>query len=598
MLQVSTQWHNASRDQFRYQAYLYANLEVVPPGLREGVEVFSNYTNELSDIGVLVDGKSVLPAPYASLERNRWSLDGTFRVKTSDSSFDDWWSKVSVSEGTPVIQFSFDKPYTFPGMYFKWDKVSGSCPKTIRVVGYDSNRTQKYSVTVENIDSDEGFFESLAMDDTKYVDVEILEWCSEGWRARLLEVMFGLAVFFDSYNNGRILSATQTDRADPLNSKLPAHNLSLVLRNYDKYFDATLNSGMSKYLARQQIMHIQWAFVTAKGVVEYAPKQVYLAEKFDIPANSKEVKMHMTSRIELLDGDFYYGTYTGQPRTLKALAEYVLINSNVPVEFGQQNPWVIPDEFDSITTTAPVPYGAANTILQLIALAGCTWLTSRGTDGFIQFMHSQAEESPYCGVSMQQELGDPEITIHDRLRSMSVGVYNYALRDTAEIIGTGEYTLSGVQTLTIKYTADYATNVSATVSGGILVSARYYTSYAILIVEAAEESSVVGVTLQGVVIDSTISYLETYRDTTIADGKDVLIENPLITSVEHARLVAEYVKTYYMKRKEYKIPYTGYPQAEAGDMIHLATVYGEDTVEIKSNKIDFNGGWSGVLEVV
>lgn len=598
MLQVSTQWHNASRDQFRYQAYLYATLEVVPPGLREGVEVFSNYTNELSDIGVLVDGKSVLPAPYASLERNRWSLDGTFRVKASNSAFDDWWSKVSVSEGTPVIQFSFDKPYTFPGMYFKWDKVSGSCPKTIRVVGYDSNRAQKYSVTVENIDSDEGFFESLAMDDTKYVDVEILEWCSEGWRARLLEVMFGLAVFFDSYNNGRILSATQTSRADPLNSKLPAHNLSLVLRNYDKYFDATLNSGMSKYLARQQIMHIQWAFVTAKGVVEYAPKQVYLAEKFDIPANSKEVKMHMTSRIELLDGDFYYGTYTGQPRTLKALAWYVLTNSNVPVEFEQQNPWVIPDEFDSITTTAPIPYGAANTILQLIALAGCTWLTSRGTDGFIQFMHSQVEESPYCSVSMQQELGDPEITIHDRLRSMSIGVYNYALRDTAEIIGTGKYTLSGVQTLTIKYTADYATNVSATVSGGTLVSARYYTSYAILIVEAAEESSVVEVTLQGVVIDSTISYLETYRDTTIADGKDVLVENPLITSVEHAILVAEYVKTYYMKRKEYKISYTGYPQAEPGDMIHLATVYGEDTVEIKSNKIDFNGGWSGVLEVV
>lgn len=596
MLQVSTQWHKASREQFRYQSYLYATLEIVPPGLREGAETSSVYTSENASTNTLLDGKSETPVPYASLERNRWILDGTFQVRDDTTLFDDWWSNIAVSEGTPVLKFAFDQPYTFPGVYFKWDKTSGSYPKSIRVIGYSSNHVQKYSIKVDSIDSDEGFFDTLAMDDIKYVDVEILQWVSQGWRARMLEVIFGLSVAFDSVNNGRILSAVQTDKSDPLSRKLPSHNVSLKLRNYDKYFDATLTEGVTKYLARQQVVHMQWAFVTSKGVVEYAPKQLYLVKQFEVPADSKEVKIEMGNRIEVLDSDFLHGTYTGSPRTLKALAEYVLTNSSVPKEYDGQQPWIIPDALDGVMTTAPIPYGPTNEVLQLIALAGCTWLSTRGTDGYIQFMPTKTSISPFCQVGLSQELGDPEIVVHDRLKSLSVGIYNYTTRETPENIGTGEYVLSGVQTITIKYSVDYATNVSATVVDATLVSARYYTSCAILTVEALAEDSIVTVSLDGTVIDSTVSYLETYRDDTITDGREITIENPLVTTVQHAKQLAQYVERYYRNRKEYKIPYTGYPQVEAGDVLELTTVYGHSLIEVKSNKIDFNGSWSGVLE--
>ena len=395
MLTVSAQWHNASRSQFRYQAYLYASLEVVPPGLREGAQVSSTATHEQASVEKIMDGLYDAPVHYATLERNRWLLDGTFQIIESTDAFDDWWSQYAVSESQPVIKVTLDKPYTIPGIYFRWDKENDTCPKSIRVIGYDSSKVAKYNIEVDNINSAEGFFENLAMDDIQYVDIEILSWMSEGWRARLLEVMFGLVVDFNSVNNGRIVSATQIDKADPLNSKLPTHNLELVLRNYDKYFDATLQQGVSKYLAQQQVMKIQWAFITSKGVTEYAPKQVYLTEKIEIPADSKEVKMALTNRLELLDGDFYYNTYTGTSRTLKAIAEYVLTKSGVLTEFDGQDPWVIPSTFDSVTTVAPIPSGATNAVLQLIALAGCTWLTTRSTDGVIQFLESQASASEY-----------------------------------------------------------------------------------------------------------------------------------------------------------------------------------------------------------
>ena len=598
MLNVSAQWHNASRQQFRYQAYLYASLDVVPPGLRKGAQVNSTATHEQASTNKIVDGLYDAPVHYATLERNRWLLNGTFQTIDSTDVFDDWWSKHAVSESQPVIKVTLDKPYTIPGMYFRWDKENGTCPKSIRVVAYDSSHTEQYSVEVDNITSSEGFYETLAMEDIQYVDITILSWMSDGWRARLLEMTFGLVVNFNSVNNGRIVSAKQIDKADPLNSKLPTHNLELVFRNYDKYFDATLQQGLSKYLAQQQVMRIQWAFITSKGVTEYAPQQVYLTEKIEIPVDSKEVKMALTNRLELLDGDFYFNTYTGTSRTLRAIAEYVLTNSGALTEFDGQEPWIIPSSFDSITTVAPIPFGATNAVLQLIALAGCTWLTTRSTDGFIQFLESQASASEYCSVTVDQELGDPEITIHDRLRSVSVGVYHYVPRSSAETVGTGEYTLYGVNVLRIKYNTNYATGVSATVSGATLTSARYYASYAILTITASESGATVKVTLSGKVIDSTVSYIETYRNISIADGMDVTIDNPLITSTDHAQQVAEYVKNYYLRRNEYKISYLGYPQLVAGDKIDLSTIYGSDVVEVKNNTIEFNGGWTGTMEVI
>ena len=598
MLEVSAQWHNASRQQFRYQAYLYASLEVVPPGIRNGAQVSSTETHKQASIDKIIDGLYDAPMHYATLERNRWLLDGTFQLADSIDNFDDWWSEHAVSESQPVVQVTLDKPYTIPGMYFRWDKENGTCPKSIRVVAYNSSHIEKYSIEVDNITSSEGFYKTLAMEDIQYVDITILSWMSDGWRARLLEMTFGLFVNFDSVNNGRIVSAKQIDKADPLNSKLPTHNLELVLRNYDKYFDATLQQGISKYLAQQQVMKIQWAFITSKGVIEYAPKQVYLTERIEIPADSKEVKMALTNRLELLDGDFYFNTYTGYSRTLRAIAEYVLTNSGALTEFDGQYPWVIPSVFDSITTVAPIPSGATNAVLQLIALAGCTWLTTRSTDGFIQFLESQESASEYCSVTVDQEFGDPEITIHDRLRSVSIGIYHYSVRNNAETVGTAEYTLYGVNVLRVKYNINYATGVSATVSGATLTSAQYYASYAILTITANESGATVKVTLSGKVIDSTVSYLETYRNTSIADGMDVTVDNPLITSTDHAQQVAEYVKNYYLRRNEYKISYLGYPQLVAGDKIDLSTIYGRDIVEVKNNTIEFNGGWTGIVEVI
>ena len=601
MLEVSAQWHNASRQQFRYQAYLTAKLEVVPPGLREGAVAESTNTFEKSEMSTLTDGITSNYTKYATLEPNRWVLDGTY-IGFDDSGASktsDWWSDKFVSDSyKPTIRFTLDKPYSIPCLFIVWDAVNQTYPRKITVYGYGSDNALKYSVVVADISSYEGFYNSTAMDDVQFIEIVIDEWSNSSWRARIGEVVFGLVATFDSVNNGRIMSATQTSKADPLNRKLPTHNLEIELRNYDKYFDPALQTGVSKYLAQQQILKAQWMFTTSSGNVETAPEQVYLVENFNIDTDSKKVKMNLTNRLELLDSEFQLGTYTGTSRTLKEIVEYVLNNVSILKEFDSQQPWIIPDTFSSISTTAPIPAMASNALLQLIALAGCTWLTIDGVNGFIQFAQSNSEPSSYCAVDAGQELGDPEIAISDRLRSISIGVHNYSVASSVAEIGKAEYSLVETQTITIKYSKEYATEVSATITNGSLVSASYYASYAVLTVHPNNVNSEVVVTLSGKPIEHTVSYLETYRNTLIANGMDVVIDNPLITDIAHAQQVATYVRDYYLRRNAYKVSYIGYPQAEPVDKISLTTIYGSNDVDVLSNVISFNGGWSGTMEAI
>ena len=79
---------------------------------------------------------------------------------------------------------------------------------------------------------------------------------------------------------------------------------------------------------------------------------------------------------------------------------------------------------------------------------------------------------------------------------------------------------------------------------------------------------------------------------------DVVIDNPLITNIAHAQQVATYVRDYYLRRNSYTISYIGYPQAEPVDKISLTTIYGSNDVDVLSNVISFNGGWSGTMEAM
>lgn len=83
-----------------------------------------------------------------------------------------------------------------------------------------------------------------------------------------------------------------------------------------------------------------------------------------------------------------------------------------------------------------------------------------------------------------------------------------------------------------------------------------------------------------------------------AVGESKTLQNPLVSTTEHATLLAEWLGNYYGNNISYDLPYRGEPRINAGDIIHMESEKKSNLqVEITSNDISFNGAFSGKIEL-
>lgn len=81
-------------------------------------------------------------------------------------------------------------------------------------------------------------------------------------------------------------------------------------------------------------------------------------------------------------------------------------------------------------------------------------------------------------------------------------------------------------------------------------------------------------------------------------GYTVEFENQLISTQKHAQDVAEWLGNYYRNNISYNVKYRGEPRLNAADIIYMESdVINNLQVEIESHKFDFNGSFSGTLEL-
>lgn len=605
MLNVSTQWHQASMAQFRYQAYLHVTIETVPPGLREGATVTSPDTNVRSNIAQLTDGLREEAKKIVTLEPNRWVLNDGWTVPSATMQTDDWWSQSGLTATT--ITVVFDKVYSIPGLYAYWDLESNTVPKSVTMKGFDLNGAQTYNVTVTDISSSEGYIEDFMMDDVKSVQIIINSWRLPHWRTRAIELVFGVFAQFDNVNAGRLMSATVENAANPVSGNLPVYNMQVVVQNYDNYFDPLLKKGLSKYITQQQVATVYWSFMLDPDTIEDAPTQKLLVENFDIPTDSKVVNINLTNRLALMTLPYYYGTYTiGQSKTLYALATEILQNTNMVREVDGEIPWVLDQTaLSAYSTSAPLPKLATNALLQLISMAGKCWLTTKTDSGYISMMQPSNTPSTQLSLGMEQDWGDPAVTVKDKLQVVSVGVYHYEKQpkeDTEETdieqIAKLEQVFTKPGQVILEYNCECAVNVSLSSSNNsAITSYQIYASYAIININVSTETTIT-IVAEGVPIVSSVNYIEVYKDPTVSNGIEVIVDNPLITSATHAQAIGEMVRDYYLRRSNFQQQYMGYPQLEPGDCINYKNVYGSSVVHVVRNHLEFNGGWSGTTEVV
>ena len=597
MLPVSATWQAAIKEQFRYQGYLRVSFQVSPPGLQDNLSISSDDSFPQSDIDSMNDS-NYNPVAYASLEPNRWLLNGTFNILPDGATqTGDWWSTI-FEDASKVIHFQFDNTYNIPGVYIQWDSADQTFPTKIKVTGYDTDGGVISTKTISDIDSYITFVD-IAMDKVFSVDLEITEWNNKDWRAHIAEVLFGLYASYDSINNGRVVSADSVMKASPLSEDLPTVTISLSLRNLDREFDPSLESGVSKYLAQRQRVEFQWGFATSYNNIEWAPSVYKYIESFSIPEDSKEVTVETTHRLAFMETDFKKAVYDGTRRTLYSVADEVLRNSDIIKESENDQPWELDEILKSFYTDAPVPKQPTNQVLQLIANASTCWLSSDPTNDYVKISRMSVDEDSAVEVGTMQQLGDPAFEIQEQLHTLTIGVYKYIAADTKTNISSGEYSITGQTTLQMDYTVDSARGVTCSVSGATLVSFTPYSSSAIVVVKPSSGSSATAtVTLEGYEVKSSTTYVQTYQDTSLTAGLDVIIDNPFITETESLSALSDWIVGWYNRRQKMSMSYIGYPELEPGDTVNLSTIYKNNVkTQVLSNELSFNGAFDGTLEV-
>jgi len=596
-LEVSNQWKESIKGQFRYPGYLKVLLALVPDEIREGATASTLQTEGISSTVQLTDGVSAGREPVATFEKNRWRGDGKQYLPSPTASNNkeiEWWSNtINFDETHPIeLSFTFSDIFTFAGLFVTWDTETNSWPTDWEVVGYKQNGAeQRYRVTTTR-SSDE--FAETPMDDVVGITIRIFKWSKPDWRVRINEVTFGTYL---NFSNDNITKASSSVAVSPTMEELPTCQLSFTFNNYDKAFDPQIQRGYAKYLTRKQLLKAQWGFETTYGNIEWMePWPLYL-NSWQIPADTPEVTLTAHSRLSFMDTEYIKGVYDGQKHNMYDLTIHILENSNIIKETNPEIPWEIAQTLKNFYTRAPMPISATNSLLQLIANATGHTLDTNLRNGFIRIRQPVTETDYSVGVA--QQMGDPSFEIQDRLKSVKVGLHSFGPAGKETEVYKTELILNDTTEIVCYYNSDkIVRNPKVAITGGVGQTVATYARAMVLRVEPKYTNVPVIITITGEVIEESVTMLEMYNDPRIPRGVEIEVDNELITEVETATYLANYLVGYYKRRNHMSVPYLGYPELEAGDRISIPTNYGADAGDIVSAKLTFNGGFSGSLKVV
>ena len=583
---VSDAWKVAHTERLLPENYLEITVEVGDPESMGDGTASDNGAAAISNTAKVTEGVYLSPPRFATLELNMWSLDGTMQIIPDGHPEDTGYigsalcGENGVFEDPPILSVGFSKVYDrlIPGITITWSEEYGEYPTSFRVTAFSGD-----AVTAERtITGNTSAVTQVTLDIPSYnrIEIAVLAWCLPYRRARISEVFVGLKKL---YKKSEIMSYNISTEVSPLSDKLPKYEIDFEVSNIDGTYDPNNPQGMTRYLMERQAVNVRYG-MKLDGKAEYIPGGRFYLSEWKSPQNGITATFKARDALEYMRGTYYKGMYSSGGTTLYALAEAVLTDANLPPLRDGSSPWKLDESLRGITTTAPLPIASYAECLQLIANAGRCVLTM-GRDARVTLAPVQAEPSDYT-VSAFNSFKKPELKLTKQLKSVAVDVYSYFDGTAGAELYNGTVAVNGTQKVTVEY-AEPARNVTATIGGGTLLSAEYYTNACILEISGAGNVTVV---LRGTQLKSSKSS----RDHVVGeDGETETLSNPLITSTEAADAIAEYIASVLTNRRTFDLDWRADTRLDAGDLLTIENRYGSEECYITKLKYAYTGAYHG-----
>lgn len=197
------------------------------------------------------------------------------------------------------------------------------------------------------------------------------------------------------------------------------------------------------------------------------------------------------------------------------------------------------------------------------------------------------------------ELNDsPASTRQTKLQSVEM-VRTLYTRDMDEVtsISTETVVLDASHPTYTAYlnSASYDLSVEVATEGVTAVITEQSNYYATLQFSGVTKEMDVEFSIIGKIYDvKEITYPMTFNE----KGEIITWNNPLISELEHAKMVGQWIADYYIGDVEYEIDWRGDPRVDANDIFYMDNVLKEKVqVRAYQNTLNFsNAGWSGTMK--
>ena len=588
MQSVSQEWKDNQNELLVGESEIELSLRITDPDAYEDATATDDghkyYTNPQT--GDIVSGVDYKMTPTLTLEQNLWILDGSGEVLDLDNIGTQRYISRSLCgldktfSLTPTIEISFSHVFTklLQGITIVWSTLWDEYAEEFIVTAYNGS-TVVATKTVTDNDTTKSI---VYMDIENYdsITIEIVRWSFSYRNARIEEIVIGID---KSYSKTDLFSYSHSQSVNPLSAELPKIEMSFSLNNVDNAYNPHNPDTLSKYLIERQEIKVKYGYKLNDRVEWINGGVLYLSE-WDAPQDGLTAEFVARDLLEFMQGTYYGGMYYSDGVSLYDLAIAVLTDANLPTHSDGSVKWSIDESLKDIYTNSALPIDTHANCLQLIANAGgCVMYQDR-----LGILHLKPLESTVSDYSINyfNSYSKSNVALSKPLKDVSIGFYQYTVGTDSTELYNGIVSISGTQELIVTYSGS-ATNVNATVSGGTLNSATYYTNACKLTITASGNVTIV---VKGNSLQSSKTELSIYNANS---GETVSVDNVLITDIDRAKVIGEWVRSYHANRMTLSSSWRADPRLDALDIVTNENDYSTTNVLMTEVKYDYNGAFKG-----
>ncbi len=369
--------------------YVKAVVDIVDPDMEKGAVTAAEQEPGISRAAQLWDKEFHLSADYASLEPNRWILDGTYIPRPADAATRDWqaglvgaalsgegglfpepqWAQVSFANVSILqacaVAFS-DRPedgvaadFTVEvlseGVAYHTETVTGNTKALVPVIGFRVNNPDAIRVTVTR-------------------------WSLPGRRMRVAEIVPGV---YEIWTGRELSEFAVKHQGDPTCLTLPYGTAGIAMDNQNRRFDPRTKDGVFLMIEDRQGIDLYLGAGLPDGTVEWKRLGTFYQANggWKTGDNSVTMKWDLVDIVGLLSSRIFKRPET-LPTTLKgwleALAGQLGKNFTGRVRVDPEYA-----DLPVTATAATIDRMTCGDILRGVCMATGTWPRADASTGYL-----------------------------------------------------------------------------------------------------------------------------------------------------------------------------------------------------------------------